>query len=288
MRSLDFEQLRAFVAVAEAGSISGGAGRVFRSQSAISEQIQKLEAAAGTALLLRSRNGVSPTPAGERLIGHARHLLALGELALHDVRNEPLRADVRLAISDYFRPDEIAELLAHLGRHCPHLRLQVDVGQSAALAQGHADGHYDLAVTMEIAQPRRGRAAASSATLLRQEPLAWVAAPGLDLRRESELPLVLLPPSCGLHQTAVRNLQRQRTGYRIAHTASGVAGVQAALRAGLGLGCLNASALGPGLAIARSARLPSLPQCSFGLLSPPAEAASNLHDAGAVLREFFR
>ncbi|MGO1069984.1 LysR family transcriptional regulator [Lysobacter sp. CA199] len=288
MRSLDLEQLRAFVAVAEAGSISGGAGRVFRSQSAISEQIQKLEAATGAALLLRSRNGVSPTPAGERLIGHARHLLALGELALHDVRNEPRRAEVRLAISDYFRPDEIAGLLAHLGRHCPHLRLQVHVGQSAALAQGHAEGSYDLALTMEIDNgPRRGRGS-SNVAWLREEPLAWVATPGLDLRRESELPLVLLPPSCSLHQTAVRRLQRQGTGYRIAHTGSGVAGVQAALRAGLGLGCLNASAIGPGLAIAHSPRLPSLPQCRFGLLSPPADAVTSLHDAGAALREFFR
>ena len=77
MRSLDLDQLRAFVAVAEAGSISAGAGRVFRSQSAVSEQLQKLEAAAGAALLSRSRQGVDLTPAGRRLIGHARQMLAL-------------------------------------------------------------------------------------------------------------------------------------------------------------------------------------------------------------------
>lgn len=287
MRSLDLEQLKAFVAVAEAGSISGGAGRVFRSQSAISEQIQKLESAAGTALLLRSRNGVALTPPGERLIGHARQILALGELALHDVRNEVRRTDVRLAISDYFRPDEIAGLLAHLSRHCPQLRLQVSMGQSAALAQGHLEGLYDLTLTMEINKPPRGRGQ-SPTTVLRHEPLAWVAAPGVDLRGETDLPLVLLPPSCSLHQTALRRLQQQRVSYRIAHTGSGVAGVQAALRAGLGLGCLNASAIGPGLAIARSNRLPRLPQCSFGLLSPAPDASPSLHEAGAVLQAFFR
>lgn len=283
MRSLDLDQLRAFVAVAEAGSISAGAGRVFRSQSAVSEQLQKLEAAAGAALLSRSRQGVGLTPAGQRLIGHARQLLALGELALHEVRNEVRRTDARLAISDYFRNDEIAGLLSHLGRRCPQLRLQVSIGQSAALARGHAEGDYDLAVIL-----RAGGARTRPPGLpLRREPLQWVAAPGLDLREEAELPLVLLPPDCGLHGLAVQRLQRHRSAHRIAHLASGVAGLQAALRAGLGVGCLNASAIGPGLAIARSPRLPPLPDCGFGLLTPPAEAPAALHEAASIVRTFF-
>lgn len=286
MRSLDLEQLRALVAVADAGSISGGAGRVFRSQSAVSEQIQKLEQATGAALLLRSRNGVTPTPAGERLLGHARQMLALGELALHDVRRELHRSEVRLAISDYFRPDEISTLLRHLSRHCPQLRLQVTMGQSAALTQAHAEGLFDLALTMDVEKPGQTRAR-QRAPILRREPLAWVAAPGLDLRGESELPLILLPASCSLHQTALRHLQRQGIGYRIAHTSSGVAGLQAALRAGLGLGCLNMSAIAPGLAIARSTRLPKLPNVRFSLLPPPDDAPQGLRESGNVLRAFF-
>jgi len=286
MSTLDLEQLKAFVAVAEAGSISGGAERVFRSQSAVSEQIQKLERAADTALLLRSRHGVVPTPAGERLIGHARQILALGELALHDVRRELRRTEVRVAISDYFRPDEIADLLRHLARHCPQLQMQVTMGQSAALAQGHAEGAFDLALTMEVESTARPRRRATQGEL-RREPLAWAAATGLDLRNETTLPLVLLPPSCSLHQTALRVLQRQRVGHRIAHLGSGVAGVQAALRAGLGLGCLNASAIGEGLMIARSSRLPALPSCVFRLLPPPADANPALREAGEALQAYF-
>lgn len=283
MRSLDLDQLRAFVAVAEAGSISAGAGRVFRSQSAVSEQLQKLESAAGAALLLRSRQGVGLTAAGQRLIGHARQLLALGELALHDVRNEVRRTQARLAISDYFRNDEIAGLLAQLGRRCPQLRLQVEVGLSAALAQGHAEGRHDLAVVMRTGAARER----ATGLPLRREALQWVAAPGLDLREENELPLVLLPPDCSLHGLAVQRLRRHRSAHRIAHQASGVAGLQAALRAGLGVGCLNASAIGPGLAIARSPRLPALPDCAFALLAPPADAPADLHEAASIVRTFF-
>src|ERR1700748_2134790 len=63
-RGFDFAQLRTFVAVAESGSGSAGAERVFLSQSSVSEQLKKLEERAGQPLFIRGRQGVSPTPAG--------------------------------------------------------------------------------------------------------------------------------------------------------------------------------------------------------------------------------
>jgi len=285
MASFDLDQLKAFVAVADAGSISAGATRVFRSPSAVSEQLQKLERAAGAALLLRSRQGVAPTAAGQRLLGHARQLLALGELALHDVRRELRRTELRLGISDYYRPDQIAGLLRHLSRHCPQLRLQVVLGTSAAIARDHAEGACDAALVMQL--DGAGAARTTDRVALRREPLAWVAAPGLDLRGEEELPLVLLPADCALHRLALQRLRRHRSPARLAHQASGVAGLQAALRAGLGVGCLNASAIGEGLAVAQSPRLPALPSCSFRLDLPPADAGAAVREAGEVLRAYF-
>lgn len=72
MRPFDLEHLRTLVAVSEAGSLSAAAPHLCRSQSAVSEQLAKLEAFTGIALLHRGKRGVSPTPAGERLLRHAR------------------------------------------------------------------------------------------------------------------------------------------------------------------------------------------------------------------------
>ena len=58
MRTLNLDQLRTLVAVAEAGSLTAAAPRVFLSQSAVSEQLRKLEEQVGHALLLRSKAGV--------------------------------------------------------------------------------------------------------------------------------------------------------------------------------------------------------------------------------------
>ena len=283
MRSLDLEQLRSFVAVVDARSISAGAALVFRSQSAISEQLQKLEAVAGAPLLLRSRNGVTTTPAGERLLAHARQLLEIGELALRDVQQAAPTTEVRLAISDYFRPADVAALLRHVARACPQLRLQVTVAQSAAIVEGHARGDYDLALVMEVKPARAG------GRPLRREALSWLAAPHFRHREGEPLPLVLLPDSCAVHRTAVRALVQRGIAHTVAHTCSGVAGLQSAIAAGLGVGCLNASAVVEGLVPApRILRLPALPSVVFRLLAPPRGSPAALLEAGAVLSAHFR
>jgi len=86
MRPFDLDLLRSFTVAMESGSLSEAAPRLCRSQSALSEQLRKLEAFTGVTLLERGKKGVRPTPAGERLMVHARELLALSDRALEDVR----------------------------------------------------------------------------------------------------------------------------------------------------------------------------------------------------------
>ncbi len=64
MRGFETDQLRTFVTVADSGSLSAAAPRLFLSQSSVSEQLRKLEERAGVPLLSRGRHGAVPTPAG--------------------------------------------------------------------------------------------------------------------------------------------------------------------------------------------------------------------------------
>ncbi len=72
---LQYRQLRYFVAVVEAGSISRAAGVVHVAQPALSQQIAELEDRIGTKLLLRTPRGVKPTSAGEVLFREAALIL---------------------------------------------------------------------------------------------------------------------------------------------------------------------------------------------------------------------
>ncbi|KAG1182559.1 hypothetical protein G6F35_015567 [Rhizopus arrhizus] len=103
MSGFDLDQLRTLVAVLDSGSLTAAAPKVFLSQSSVSEQMRKLEDRAGQPLLVRGKAGVAATPAGERLLAHARAILALSDEAYRDLRGVALRGELRLCITDYFR-----------------------------------------------------------------------------------------------------------------------------------------------------------------------------------------
>ncbi|MDR6858287.1 LysR substrate-binding domain-containing protein [Variovorax guangxiensis] len=267
MQTFDLEQLRTFVAVVEAGSLTAAAPQVFLSQSAVSEQMRKLEERAGQSLLTRSKAGVAPTVAGTRLLGHAQRLLALADEALRDLRGETLQGELRLAVTDYFRPAELARLLGRLGERYPQVRLHVSVMKSGAIEAGYAQGQFDVGLSMRIAG--QGDSASSKAPALRRESLAWMGATGLRPVRGEPLRLLVLPDTCSLHQFTVKLLKQRRVPFTVAHVASGVAGLQSALAAGLGVACLNESSLCEGVArLALPHGLPALPRVAFQFLPP--------------------
>lgn len=285
MRTLNLEQLRTLVVVAEAGSLTAAAPRVFLSQSAVSEQLRKLEEQVGQALLLRSKSGVQPTAAGERLLAYARRMLALGEEACLDLRGMALAGTLRLGVTDYFRPSALAGLLARMQAQHPGVRLQVTVDKSGTIESAYARGAFDVGLAMRLpgAAKPGGRAA-----LLRREPLRWMAAPHWRREEGAPLPLLALPQTCALHQFAVALLEKRRVAFTVALAASGVAGLQSALAAGLGVACLNESALCEGVQVLRfAAGLPALPQASFVVLPPRAGESDFVRRARERLVEGF-
>ena len=266
MPGFDLDQLRTLVAVLDAGSFTAAAPRVFLSQSSVSEQMRKLEERAGQALLVRGKHGVRATPAGERLRAHAGAILALADEAYRDLRGVALRGELRLCITDYFRPGDLAYMLRRLGEQYPQVGLHVTIMKSGAIEQAYQRGEADVGVSMVVKERgvARGRA---QGTLLRRERLAWMAAEGYCMPG-GPLPLLSLPETCALRQFTERVLSRAGVAYSAAHVASGVAGLQSALAAGLGVACLNESALAPGIARLADARLPALPEVEFRMLPP--------------------
>lgn len=295
MRALELDQLRTFVTVADAGSLSAAAPRLFLSQSSVSEQLRKLEERAGVPLLTRGKQGAAPTPAGTRLLEHARRILALSELALQDLRGHTLDGELRLAVTDYFRPGEIAGMLRALRERYPYLRLHVQVTKSSVIDAGMHTDDFDIGLSMRLPGKGGGQQAGAKGargTVLRREALAWVAAQGEAERVSGALPLVLLPDTCSLHQYVVLTLRRRRLDHVIAHSASGVAGLHLALAAGLGISCLNESAIGPGVARIDAAtlarlKLPALPTAEFFLLPARAGEAELVGKVRSALAEQF-
>lgn len=86
----------------------------------------------------------------------------------------------------------------------------------------------------------------------------------------------------------VKLLDERKVPYLISHSASGVAGLPLALKAGLGIGCLNESSLGAGVvAYPPSVALPALPMVEFHLLAGRPDENEHVSNARAALARLF-
>jgi len=111
MHDVDTALLRTFVAVAESGSFSGTGALIGRSQSAVSGQIRKLEQTFGRRLLERNTRNVRLTPDGERLLVHARRLIAAADAMLARFRADDLKGEVRFGSPEDFASAYLPDIL---------------------------------------------------------------------------------------------------------------------------------------------------------------------------------
>ena len=81
----DLTDLSLFRHVVEAGSITHGAGRAHLALAAASTRIRHMEEALGAPLLVRARQGITPTQAGRTLLQHARIMLGQAERLREDL-----------------------------------------------------------------------------------------------------------------------------------------------------------------------------------------------------------
>ena len=277
MNDLEPSWLRSFIAIAQAGSVTRAAERVNRTQSAVSTQLQQLEASVGARLVQRSTRALSLTAEGERFLPHAQRLLELQDEARAAVQPLSEVRVLRVGLSEYFFPSRLADLLALLRDAQPEARFELLWASSTALQQRWAEGALDLSVvTSSRAVP--------GARLLRREPLSWLAAPGFRPPAHLPVPLVLLGPDCPVRVLALAALTRAARPHHLQLSCTGSHGAVAALRAGWGVGCLNQSALPPDLDVLarRDPRgWPSPGRLSFFALAKP-----TLYDTVRLLRRW--
>jgi DNA-binding transcriptional LysR family regulator len=151
----DLVDLKLFVAIAEARSITHGAARVHLALASASERIKGLEAAVGVALLQRDRRGVSLTAAGESLLDHARLVLRNVEVMRGDLLGfaRGLRATVRILANTSGLSEHLPKALAGFLAEHPNLSIEVEEHESVEIGQLIASGAADIGVAVEEMLP---------------------------------------------------------------------------------------------------------------------------------------
>ncbi len=233
---LDIDALRAFVTVAETGGFTAAADRLGRTQSAISVKIKKLEDTLGRRVFERTSRSLSITHDGELLLGYARRLLDLNDETLRRFAEPAAEGELRLGVADYFLSDHLPRVLSQFAKIYPRLRIDLRVGLCGDLVGGLESGDLDLVISRRDAGDTRGRA-------IWREPLRWVAAPGLELAPDAPLPFCALPAPCVFRNRGLAALGEVGRAWRVVYTSGSVMGVQAAVRAGLGVAVLSDSSV---------------------------------------------
>ena len=280
---LDIDVLRTFVAIADTGSFSSAANAVFRTPSAVSMQIKKLEEQIGVAVFDRDARSVTLTSDGEVLLGFARRLLALNREAVSKFVAPTVTGVVRLG-----SPDDIGEcvlplVLKRFAVTHPGVTVDVVIDQSSNLRKRLDERRLDVTlVNMSHTVPGKG-----DTEVLLDEELVWAGAKCGTAYRRDPLPLSIWEEGCAWRGNALEALESSGRPYRIAYMSSHSTGQRAAIMADLAIAPFAKTLLGEGIvALGSEHGLPELGRYQLGMIIKP-EAGPHIHAVAENLRNVF-
>jgi len=236
MDHLSSDLLRTFLAVAETGSVTDGAARIYRSQSAASLQIRKLEDVLGLPVFDRHGRGVVLTDAGERLLPVARDVTRKLDATLRNLTSDDLHGKLRLGIPDDQSKDILSRIVGEFAQSHPLVDLEVTCALSAGFPAALASGALDLAI-YEVAHPQ------PELDVLRQERTCWMMSRHHDLLSRDPIPVALFDRECWWRDAAQETLRKIDRPFRIVYSSQSVAGVAAAIEAGIAIGLLGETSI---------------------------------------------
>jgi DNA-binding transcriptional LysR family regulator len=257
--SLDSMTLQCFVAVAETGSFTLAAERVSRTQSAVSQQIARLEQLLDKPLLVRGRS-LALTADGEIFLGYARQILALQHEALDRFKEPELEGEVRFGLPEDFATVFLSNVLADFAHIHPRILLNVECDLTLNLLARFKRVEFDL-VLVKMSRPEDF----PNGLDIWSEPLEWVGDCGLA-DAERPLPLVLSPQPCVYRASAIGALETAGRTWRLAFSSPSYAGTIAAVKAGMGLAVLPRNMIPADCDVANCESLPQLDKTHLSLL----------------------
>lgn len=259
---LELDLLKTLVAIAETGNFSAAAEAVFRTPSAISMQVKRLEEIVNRPVFVRDSRSVSLTSDGELLLEHARRVLALNRDMISKFVTPEVGGVVTLG-----SPDDVSErflpgMLQLFHNSHPGVNVNVVVEDSPYLIKGIKDKSIDIAIVSCNGQQQR-----EGAEIVHREQLVWASLKGGVAGERNPLPVSVWEEGCFWRRSALDSLNKAKRDYRIAFQSSYISGQKAAILADLVVAPMPVSSLSDKIVEAKAEwQLPDLPDYGIGLL----------------------
>jgi len=216
---VEFDDIRAFVAIIDTGSVSGAGRQLFLTQPAVTRRLQRLEHTLGTALVDRERRPLVATPAGHDILEKCRRILR----SARDIKtavngNGSPAGELRIGVAHALTEIALTKPLDRLRKRFPRVDVLLTTGWSRALLEQVRLGSLDAAVI--LLPEDETLPGGVLGTELGKEQLVVVAPKGTgrpkrtlaDLKRVN---WILNPEGCGARASLRRALQRANVELRV-------------------------------------------------------------------------
>jgi DNA-binding transcriptional LysR family regulator len=225
---MDIELYKTFLSIYDTGSFTAAARQVNRTQSAVSQQVKRLEEALGQPLFERGSGSASIelTEYGKSLLGFARRIADTHSEALAAFKRGAFQGHIVIGIPDGYLKRVLQDVVVQFAALYPEATLNVVIDDSPTLARKIADGSLDLTFVTEGNWPANG-------PVVFRDRLVIVGPAEGNLHKADPLPLAVWDERAFDHQLMIEVLDAMDRRYRVACICRSVHGKHAAITAGL-------------------------------------------------------
>jgi DNA-binding transcriptional LysR family regulator len=261
--SIDTITLQCFLSVAATGSFTKAAERIGRTQSAVSQQIAKLEDLLGKSLIHRGKR-LTLTNEGQIVEEYARKIVAMHLEVIDRFKTADLIGEIRFGLPEDFATRFLADVLVDFVRIHPGIFLHVECDLTLNLFERFKKNEFDM-VLVKMSRPEDF----PNGIDVWSEKLEWVGDKQLLTSfcdNEKPLPLVLSPHPCVYRSRAISTLEEANIKWQVVFSSPSYNGTIAAVKAGLGITILPKIMVPNHLQILNNTLLPALSDTHISLL----------------------
>jgi len=261
-RDIDIGLLRAFIAVAETGSMTTAANIVSLTQSAVSQRIKRLEGVLNLKLFERTVEAMGLTSDGERLLSRAYKLVANNDQLVTDMWGADFNGEVKLGVPHDVVASMMPPTLRLFKRAYPHVLVTLVSDTSQVLHEKMCDKKIDLVLMTETVRGNQEQ-------FLLTDRLVWVGAKGGEAYIERPLSVALGAENCAFRSSAVDALNKAEIHWRSICQEGSLEPVFATLKADLAVAPFLSRTVPADLDIHKNTELPALPEFHINLRTQP-------------------
>jgi DNA-binding transcriptional LysR family regulator len=261
--NIEIQDFASIIELNNSQSFSKAAEKLNKSQSALSQQIAKLEQNLGSVLIDRD-NSNKLTEKGEQLLVFARQIMQLHQEALSCFVNPSLSGEIFFGLPEDFATVFLSDILAELNLKYPHVHVNVECDLTLNLLKRFNRKHFDLVL---IKTTSLDDFPDQNEIDVWDEKLVWVAKKNTNLVIDKKnIPLVLSPKPCVYRHRALDSLEEKKLKYKVVYTSPSFIGATAAVKADMGITVLPQNMIPEGLEVYENEILPDLKSTHISFL----------------------